>query len=1083
MKQATLTRRSFVKAMAAVGAATAVSGSYVSSLVTADQAWADTPSERTMYVHACHGCIQNCPCKVYVENGVVVKIEGHPDAPTSQGSLCLKGLNQIHTCYSPRRVLFPLKRTSERGVKNTTWERISWDEAEDLASDMIAETIEKYGTYSFMASVGGGGAYSFMQAMTMPIALGSPTVFEPGCAQCYLPRISMAGYMYGGADQSIADCAVLEPFKGLSPLEEAKGVTQDTKVIVLWAAQPSVSQTAQSGRGMAELRARGCKTIVVDPNFSPDAVKATVHLPVRPGSDAALVLSWIRVILDEELYDKDFTKYFTNTPALINPDTDLPWLAEEVFDDFTSTTPDNTPDYVCLDALTNTIQPLPYGDPATLKGKVDPVVVAEAEVNGVLSRTAGKIYRDEADPWTLEATEAFCWVPAERIREAIDIYTGAEVAGIANGVATDMEETASQVPAGLMALDMLMGYINKPGATMTQNSPPDEGGPRPTRTWSGFGGMFGGMFGTGWETGNTAEGNQARLDALTDGPSTVPGTQIVHDIYSQLMLDRLGMKNHKGLYEWCHSHIPSVREAVETGEPYHPRVWYDMSGNKFAVLGSAAAWYNAIMNGGVDYIICQYPMITSFQAEAADLIFPLEEWLEQPYAQEFGQLNYWFANPGVIHLGETVPSYVPMTRVTNAAAAKLNAYIEGGNKVVFGFEGATVGDHQRNNGSNLHATLPTIDTSQIRFPIAFAPMGGVMGGDMSEAETWARMIETCKSHPDLAPKMEGVTDRESFLAAAANDPDFYSVTPPDQYWHYDQHLATADDGLPMGFSTESRKCEVYVTQLIRMGRTGFPYLWPYEQEAVDPSVATWNGKDYAPICNVPKQKEVPALPGAEELEAEFTEGSDPEFPLALTSGRVYYFHHGTMRHAPYARELYPVPDVRINPETADEYGISHGDWVEVSSRRTQGEEYDPVARTGTKTAEPIRGRAFVSPVVAPGVLWMERFWNPECYDNSVPQDQRTGGWQECNVNVLTNAIDCRFNEVFGSYTNRGITVNIKPSSKPDLVWVEPEEFAPFLPNNPNQYVDDIIAIESENTPIVDFGDAAMAAGASSGGGA
>ncbi|MDR0513803.1 MAG: molybdopterin-dependent oxidoreductase, partial [Coriobacteriaceae bacterium] len=646
MQGHTITRRSFVKS-ATVASAAAVMGSVLTGCLGQSQPSGGNDStggtkapmaERVFYNSVCHGCIQACPCKVYVEDGVVVKIEGHPDAPTSQGSLCLKGLNQIHTCYSPRRVLYPLKRTGARGAATAAWERISWDEAVELAGAKIAEAIEKYGTYAFFASVGGGGAFSFIQAMSIPVAFGSPTVFEPGCAQCYLPRVATAGYMYGGQDQSIADCAVLEPFKGLAPLEQAKGIKNDTEVIVLWGAQPSVSQTSQSGRGMAELRALGCKTIVVDPNFSPDAVKATIHLPVRPGSDSALILSWYRVILDEKLYDEEFTKFFTNIPFLINPETKLPWLASEAIDGYTppADMPANTPVYVCVDENTGQVAPLPFGDPAALKQQVNPQVLATATVKGLVSKSAGQVYRDEAEPWTLAKAEEFCWVPADRIRAAIDLYTGqlkkGKTAGIANGVASDMEENASQVPLGLMGLDMIMGYINKPGCTMTQN-PGGMGGMGPaveksaTNQWgkcypdgvlprpTSGGDMFGAMYGVGWTVGATEEENKAKAEAVpeTFDPS-VPGaapffTKPMQFAYNQLLLDRLGMGNHRGLYSWCHSHIPSVREAIETGEPFKPRVWFDMSGNKFAVLGSAGAWYNAIMNDGPDFIICQYPMI------------------------------------------------------------------------------------------------------------------------------------------------------------------------------------------------------------------------------------------------------------------------------------------------------------------------------------------------------------------------------------------------------------------------------------------------------------------------------------------
>jgi anaerobic selenocysteine-containing dehydrogenase len=182
-------------------------------------------------------------------------------------------------------------------------------------------------------------------------------------------------------------------------------------------------------------------------------------------------------------------------------------------------------------------------------------------------------------------------------------------------------------------------------------------------------------------------------------------------------------------------------------------------------------------------------------------------------------------------------------------------------------------------------------------------------------------------------------------------------------------------------------------------------------------------------------------------------GYDPEYPLVLTSGRVPYFHHGTMRHSAFARELYPVPDVRMNPKTAEQYGLKHGDWVDITSRR------------GT-----ITGRVYLVSALHEKVVWMERFWNPECYDSSVPQAQRTGGWRECNVNILTKN-SAPFNEVFGSYTNRGFTVNIKPGKKPDLVWVEPKDFEPFMPATVNEYVPDqgsALTMDS-NSPYVTFG--------------
>lgn len=927
MAETTLTRRSFVKASALAGAATAIGASMAGCMQEKpkEEAGKDSTSDLVKMKTSCHGCIQMCPAIAYLKDGVVVKLEGDPDAPVSRGSLCIKGLNQLHTMYSPRRVLHPLKRAGERGENK--WEVISWDEAIEEAASHIVDSIEKYGPYSFFASVGGGGSYSFMEAMTLPMAFGSPTVFEPGCAQCYLPRWSMSKLFYGGVDQSIADNAVQEIFR--------TGEDNKAEVVVLWGAQPSVSQTAESGRGMAELRAKGVKTIVVDPNFSPDAVKADVWLPVRPATDTGLLLCWFRYIFENKLYDEKFTKYWTNLPFLIDPDTKLPVKAQELFPDFKQSTPENTPAYVCYDLKTNAVAPFEYSAPD--KATVDPEIFWSGEFNGKAYKTAGQIYREEADPWTLEHTAENCWLQADKIEEAIKIYAEASVAGIANGVASDMTESASQVPLGCMGLDSIMGYINKPGCTMTQYG---AAGAQPTKrpvTYNnGFDGMFSDMYGIGAVIGMSEAENEARIKKLgEENPQ--------QKLANQLLVDRLGMKDHKGLYAWCHSHIPTVRQAIATGEPYKPRVWFDMSGNKLAMLGNAKSWYEVFPE--IDYIICQYPHLTSFQVEAADLVFPVREWLEEPMVN-MCQLNTQWLQNECVHIGETVSHSIPAAQVLAKCAEKMGG------------------------------ELPGLKPGYLGAPTEEAVKAGV--AETLHAPSWDELV---------------------------NNTDKYVpyVTPAEEYFQYNQHETIVDDGLPAGFGTESRKVETYCQILLKLSRTGYPFCYPEPQEPC---------ADYSPICSYIEPAESPL--------------TDTEFPYVLTSGRVPYFHHGTMRHAAFSRELFPTAEIRINPATAAEHGIKHMDWVKVSSRRGE-----------------VHARAYLTEGVNPKTVWMERFWNPECFDES--QANPTAGWRECNVNVLTKN-DAPFNEVYGSYTNRGFTVSIEKSEKPANVWVSPEEFAPFLPS-------------------------------------
>lgn len=926
-----ITRRGFVKTSALLGAAAAVGVSMSDSLIEAEPSYAAEPVAMEKVQTTCHGCDVACGVIAYVENGVVVKLEGNKDHKLSKGALCMKALNQLHTCYSPRHILHPLRRAGERGENK--WEQISWDEALDFAAEQITGIIDKYGPYAFFASVGGGGSYSFMNCITTPMALGSPNMFEPGCSQCWMPRFATALYTYGGNDQGLSAGVAQEPYNDRDD--------EFTDVLVVWGEQPSIATTAWGGRNMADLRSRGTKTVVIDPNFSPDASKADIWLPIRPHTDTGLALCWFRYILENGLYDEQFCKYWTNLPFFVDPDTRLPIEAKQVWPDYVSPTADNTPAYVCFDARTNSLQPFPYSAPED--SPVDPEVMATATiaVDGVEKecRTAGQVYRDEADEWTLEHTAEVCWLDADKIEEAILLYAEGERSCIAHGVATDQTPQSSEMSLACIGLDMLMGHVLKRGSNLVMRGASTIPTTRPTQFSCGYAGMFGIFYGLGAIIGATDEESLAYHDSFQDKEA-----QAFHERLAQ---DRLGMQNHKGLCSWWMSHIPSVLDAIVTGEPYKPRCWYDMSGNKFAVIGNATAWYDALPE--IDFIMGQYPNLTSFHIEACDLVLPLREWLEEPLTYNIQPNNYTYLAPQLTHLGETVSHDVGNGQVLLRCQEKWGGSLPG--RIEYWMGNLTEGAAKE----TLATTFGASDYDELRSNI-----------------------------DDYSPKM----------------------TEPDETWYtYRQNEVIVDDGLPAGFATPSRKCEPYCSLFVRMSDTGYPYYFPTPMKACEEEYI------YSPICKwVAPNEDVT---------------TDAEYPFVLTSGRLPYFHHGTMRHAAYARELYPCPEVKINPRSAAELGIEHQQWVSISSRR------------GT-----ISARAYLTEGVAPNVVWMERYWNPECFDES--QKEQTAGWRECNVNVLTNNGD-HFNEVYGSYTLRGITVRIEPGQKPSNIWTEPEEFEPFMP--------------------------------------
>lgn len=954
MTSNSVTRRSFMKMSALAGAATAMGVSMSGSFTETDKAYAESPVERKLWHSTCHGCIHDCPVRVYTEDGVVVKIEGDPRAPISKGSICLKCLSQIHTVYSPRHVMHPMKLVGEHG--SNKWEAISWDEAIDLAAEHIALTIQKYGGESFYTGGGGGGNYNSFQMFPLNAALGGANMLTPGGCQCYMPRDVSGKMLYGGKSQSIADQQANEPFNEYCP---------EMEVLVEWGAQPSVSQVAMSGRCMADMRAeRGVKTVVIDPVFTPDAMKADVWLPIRPMSDTAMVLCWAKYIIDNKLYDEDFCKYWTNLPFIINPDTKLPYYAEELFPDYVNPAIDpndvyDTPAFVCFDALTNSIQPLPFTAPEDCP--VDPVLFTSVEIDGKTCLTAGQTWYEECRPWTLEKTAETCWVEADTIEKALKLYTGTKHQGIILGVFADMSEISSHMAMGTVALDILMGAVNKPGATLTAQGAASRSTHRATLNWGN--GYLPDRFGTLWRIGYTESWQwKHHYDAIAAWDARGVDGQAKYEEFERFFHLRLGNDEHRGIQQRMFAGWKEARACKETGEPYPLRVYFEASGNKYNNEPVPTEWYK--LRNTNDFTIQMHPMMTSQTFEEVDLFLPLEEWLECPTATAQNvQINTTWIRQQVIHLGETCHNELPVNHILEKVCEKM-----GGRDKVFDPDGFL--------------------------------MSGQAHRNMKECEeAWAKKFG--------APSWEELNEHI----------DDYNplVVPPEKYWQYHQHEDIADDGLPVGFATMSRKCEPYTDIMIKLSRSGFPLNWPLKRDPLPPE------KEYPPFCTYHEQIQSPI--------------DNKEYPLVVTCGRVPHWHHSTMRHAPFNRELLPVPDVLINPKTAKEYGIEHMEWVKI------------VTKNGCS-----RGRAYVTEGVAPRVLKTERFWYPECFDDSQPN--QSGGWEE-NASSLT--YDERVNDVWASCSFRGIACTIEKSTKPDKIWMEPEEFEPFMPTrmNENQHTEEV----------------------------
>ena len=832
---------------------------------------------------SCRACISNCGVIATVKNGRVVKLEGDPENRMSQGRMCAKGLSGIQALYNPNRNKYPLIRVGKRGENK--WKRISWDEAIDIIARKLMDIRAQYGAESVMCSTGGGGNPQFTSTARFCNIFGTPNWFEPGCSQCYLPRQVAYNIMYGGTDPSIADSNAHEIyFPDETPM----------KCLWLWGTDPSYSCPGMGGGAVAELRARGVKTVVIDPRMTPDAAKATVWLPIRPGTDVALQLCWVRYILEHKLYNAAFVMKWTNLPYLVNTQTGECWRAAK-------STQKGVPDtFMVWDQKTNRPQPLPY----PWDDALDPALEGSWEWDGVVYKTGYQLLKERSAPYTLEETARICWLMPEKIEEAIRTFCENTPSGLCIGVATDQSPNSVQAAMGAAVIDMLMGNVEQPGSLLQR-------------------------FGT------------QRHVFYPGFPIGFCDRKLP---YEQLE-KRLGGNEYKGLHMWHAAHAPSCLQALKTGKPYPIKAWIDRSGNKLAVLANGKEWVEAMDN--LDLIVHMYMYPTSFSAYA-DILLPTTEWLETNYT--IPVCNTLICRQAVTHLYETMDESLIWSKLTKRL------------------------------GELGHESCAKAFDAEY------------MGLDLPYWNT-----------------MEELLDRQAACVGMTWE-DFKKVgmaetMPLDVWKHYYVYLdPDKKTGLPKGFRTGSKKCEIYGEGFIKLSRTGMPY-----SGAKLPAAS----KDYDPLPYYMEPSESPLR----------DDEVSRNYPLVMTNGRLPYFHHSTLRNVPWLREMYPAPEVWINPADAETYGVANGDWIWIESQRGR-----------------IRGIANLTQGIGRGVVYMERYWNPETLDTP------TRGWQEMNVNMLSKSA-APYNDIVGTYTLRGYQVRIYKAEEgaPEGVWLKPQDFKPWLP--------------------------------------
>ena len=307
----TVSRRSFLGTVAAgAGLTVAATGTESSDH---PPGWRGTQRVQKVASY-CEMCFWRCGVVADVVDGKVLRVEGNPDHPLTRGRLCARGNAGTSLLYDPDRLKYPLLRTGKRG--EGSFRRASWDEALDFLAAKLEDIRQKHGPESVAFFPHGIGSRFFA---TLLKAYGTPNSAEPSFAQCRGPRDVGYTLTFG---------------QGLGSPEPLD--LEETKLVVLIGSHLGENVFTSQITAFATGLARGAKLIAVDPRFSMAASKADWWLPIRPGTDIALLLAWMNVLIAERLYDQKYLAQYALgleelaahvrpfTPEWAEPITELP---------------------------------------------------------------------------------------------------------------------------------------------------------------------------------------------------------------------------------------------------------------------------------------------------------------------------------------------------------------------------------------------------------------------------------------------------------------------------------------------------------------------------------------------------------------------------------------------------------------------------------------------------------------------------------------------------------------------------------------------------------------------------------------
>lgn len=408
-------------------------------------------------------CTSRCGVVATVDDGKLIGVNADPDHPN--GCICVKGSAAPEIVYAPDRLQHPLVRTRAKGDPNPGWVEITWEQALSLAALRLADIKDNYGAEAVVfsrATTAGSAAIDF-DAWVQRLAngFGSPNLLTSNHICTWNRRVG-AKYTYGSP----------------MPLPDF----DNTQCMLIWGINPPATSPAQAMR-INRARNRGAKLIVIDPRKTTLAAKADRWLRVRPGKDGELAMAMIHVLLEENLFDADFARTWTNGPYLVRADNNQLLTERDLLADGDRET------YYFADQESGRPLPirrqgsagLPTRDSNRLADKnVRAPFEAEARqaalfgefavtlANGstVTCRTALEVLKQAVAPFAPERSEAITTVPAEEVRKAVRLFAKEKPSSYCTWVGLEQDHDAMQTNRAVCIFYALTGQFDQRGSNV-----------------------------------------------------------------------------------------------------------------------------------------------------------------------------------------------------------------------------------------------------------------------------------------------------------------------------------------------------------------------------------------------------------------------------------------------------------------------------------------------------------------------------------------------------------------------------------------------------------------------------------------